>query len=397
MKGAGCLEINRSVDKILGEIIAVRRHIHQNPELSGCETATAKLVMERLGVLGISCQTVAGTGVVGLLEGALPGKTIALRADMDALNLLEETRLAFASTHPGVSHSCGHDIHTAVLLGCAAVLSEMRNSIKGNVKFIFQPAEESLSGAQQMLLADVLQHPGVDAIMALHCWPELPAGSIGLKRGSFMASSDSLDITVIGKAGHAAHPHKCIDPIVIAGHVLTGLQTIISREISPVDSAVITIGKIAGGTARNIIASTVELTGTVRTLTPATREKIPHLIERVVGKIAEGMNGEAVVRYLPGTPPVINSDALTTLVEQAAARALGADKVVYLENASMGGEDFAFYIEKVPGILFRLGTADENPDSRLALHNPKIVFSEEAIATGIVTLCEAALQYLRQE
>ena len=391
------MEISRKVNAILNEIIDLRRQIHQKPELSGSETETAKLVMSRLEHLGIPYHVVAGTGVVGLIEGALPGKTLALRADMDALNLQENTSLEFSSIHPGASHSCGHDIHTAVLLGCAEVLNGMRESIKGNIKLIFQPAEENLSGALRMLQSAVLENPAVDAIMALHCWPELPAGAIGLKKGSFMASSDNLDITIIGKAGHAAHPHKCVDPIVIAGQVLTCLQTIVAREISPVDSAVITIGKISGGTARNIIASTVELTGTVRTLTVSMREKVPQLIERMVCKIAEGMNGKAVVRYQPGNPPVINNDALTTLVEQAGSRALGADKVLYLESASMGGEDFAFYLEKVPGILFRLGTANENPDSRIALHNPKIVFAEEAIATGMVTMCEAALQYLRQE
>jgi amidohydrolase len=328
------------------------------------------------------------------LKGDLPGKTIALRADMDALPLQEDTGLPFSSQNQGIAHSCGHDIHTAVLLGCARILNERKSALRGNVKFIFQPAEEKLSGAQQMIAAGVLKNPDIDAILALHCWPELPVGTVGLKKGAFMASSDSLDIVIKGRAGHAAHPHKSIDPIVIAGHVLTSLQTIISREVAPLDAAVITIGKINGGTAHNIIAASVEMSGTVRTISPALRARMPQMIERIVSKTAESMNGEAVVNYCPGTPPVINNDILLDLVDKAAAAALGRENIVYLESASMGGEDFAFYLEKVPGVIFRLGTANESPESRLALHNPKLIFDEKAIVTGMVALCEAALKYL---
>lgn len=390
------MNIRQHVDIIQEKVTAIRRHIHRNPELSGSEFATSQLIAKELLAMGIKVQTwESKPGVVGLLEGSLPGKTVAIRADMDALQLQEDTGLEFSSQNSSAAHACGHDIHTAVLLGCAKVLSEIRNEIHGNVKFIFQPAEESLSGARPLIEAGVLENPHVDAILALHCWPDLPAGTVGYKRGSFMASSDGLEITITGRAGHAAHPQKSIDPIVITGHVLTALQTIVSREISPVDSAVITIGKISGGTAPNIIAAKVEMAGTVRTITREVRERMSRMIERIVSKTAESMNGGAVVKYQQGTPPLINDDALVSLIEQTATRILGRDKVVQLESASMGGEDFAFFLENVPGAMFRLGTANENPDSKLALHNPKLIFDEKAIATGIVVMCETAVQYLR--
>lgn len=390
------MNIQRLVEDVQDEMIAFRRRIHQHPELSNQEYLTSQLIAEELKKMDIKvCQLGLQSGVVGLLQGNLPGPAIALRADIDALNLQEDTDECFASVNKGIAHACGHDIHTAVLLGCAKVLSGMREAIPGSIKFIFQPAEESLSGAKKMLQAAVLEDPDVKAIFALHCWPDLPAGTIGLKKGSFMAASDSLTITINGCAGHAAHPHRSIDPIMIAGHVITALQSIVSREIAPLDSAVITIGKITGGTAPNIIAPSVELSGTVRTLNPAVRAEMPDRIKRIVSHIAEGMRGTAKVEYAFGTPPVLNDAALVSLVETAVANILGAQTVTYLETASMGSEDFAFYLEKIPGVMLRLGTANANPASRLALHNPKLVFDETAIAPGIKAMCAVALEYLR--
>lgn len=391
------MNIMQQAEAVKEDITAIRRQIHQNPELSGHEFATSRMISRQLEEIGVEVEkSERAVGVVGVLKGNLPGKTIALRADMDALPLNEDTGLPYSSQNQGVAHACGHDIHTAVLLGCAKILSKSKHTLKGNIKFIFQPAEEKLSGAQQMIETGVLENPKVDAILALHCWPELPAGTIGLKKGAFMASSDSLDIVVKGRSGHAAHPHKSIDPIVISGYVLAALQTIIAREVAPLDAAVITIGKINGGTAHNIIAASVEMAGTVRTISAELRVKMPQMIERLVTKTAESMNGEATVTYRFGTPPVINNNALLDLVEQAAAATIGKDNITYLETASMGGEDFAFYLEKVPGAIFRLGTANESPESRLALHNPKLIFDEQAIVTGMVVMCEAALQYLNR-
>lgn len=377
------------------KIISIRRWLHQHPELSGQEYETSKLVAAVLEEAGIEVKTnVAGTGVVGLIIGEQPGKTLALRADMDALPIDEQTGLEYASCNQGIMHACGHDFHTAILLGAAILLNGQKARIKGTIKVIFQPAEEKLMGAAGMIEEGVLKNPDVDAIMALHCWPELPAGTIGVRRGAFMAAADSLDITVKGKGGHAAHPHKCVDPIVITGQIISTLQTIVSREVAPVDSAVVTIGKIQGGTASNIIASEVKLSGTVRTVNPALREKMPRMIERIIGKTAESMNGEADVTYSLGSPPLINDCDLVTLIENTVTDTLGKDKLAYLETPSLGGEDFAFYLEKIPGMMFRLGTANNRQESRLALHNARLVFDESAIVPGIAVMCETAVRYL---
>jgi len=389
------MDICQQAECIQDEMIIFRRHLHQHPELSGQEFLTSQLIGQNLTELGIEVQQwETKSGVVGLLRGEFPGPTLAIRADIDALKIQEATGSSFASVNDGISHSCGHDIHATVLLGCAKVLSAMRSSIYGNVKFIFQPAEESLVGAQQMIQAGVLEDPAVKAIFTLHCWPELVSGTVGLKKGAFMAAADSLRITITGQAGHAAHPHKSIDPVVIAAHVITALQSIVSREVAPLESVVITIGKITGGTASNVIAPSVEMAGTVRTLNPALRAEMPKIIERIVNHTAQGMRGVAKVDYVAGTPPVINDPSLVALIERVAGETLGSDKVIYLENASMGGEDFSFYLEKVPGVMFRLGTASEDPTSRLALHNPKLTFDEKAIMTGIKVM-SAALQYLQ--
>lgn len=392
------MSISQQVDTIKEEMKFVRRAIHNNPEASGKEFATSELIAKELKAMGVDVQTFEGkTGVVGLVRGNQPGKTIALRADMDALPLQETTNLEFSSKNRMVAHACGHDIHTAVLLGCAKILNQRREELAGNVKFIFQPAEETLSGAKSMIEAGVLENPDVDAIIALHCWPDLPVGSVGVKKGSFMASADTLDITIHGRAGHAAHPHKSIDSIVITGHVISALQTIISREVSPIDSAVITIGKINGGTAANIIADKVEMAGTVRTINKSLRDKMPQMIERVVCKTAESMNGSAVINYHMGTPPLINDEEIVSLIEETAVNALSRNNVFALESASMGGEDFAFYLEKIPGAMFRLGTSNSDTDTCLALHNPNLIFDDQAIATGIVVLCGVVSEFLRDK
>ena len=392
------ITIREQVDAIEEEMKAFRRAIHKNPEISEQEFATCELIANKLKEIGVEVQTFTDkTGVIGLIKGGNPGKTIALRADIDALPLQEATDLEFSSKNSMVAHACGHDIHATVLLGCAKILNQRRGEIAGNVKLIFQPAEENLSGAKSMIEAGALENPKVDVIIALHCWPDLPAGSVGVKKGSFMASADTLDITIHGRAGHAAHPHKSIDPIVIAGHVISSLQTIVSREVSPIDSAVITIGKINGGTAANIIADKVDMAGTVRTINKSLRDKMPSMIERVVCKTAESMNGSAVVSYHMGTPPLMNNEELVALIEKTAKEALSDENVLTLESASMGGEDFAFYLEKIPGAMFRLGTSNSNPDTCLALHNPKLIFDEQAISTGTLVMCEAAEAFLRNK
>lgn len=388
-------EIRKKVLQEEPYIVALRRKLHQNPELSGKELATTQLIAAELKSLGLEVTVWPNeTGVVALLKGDRSGKTLALRADIDALPLTEKSGLPFASCHEGVAHTCGHDIHTAVLLGTARVLSSMRKKIVGNIKFIFQSAEEQMSGAKQMLARNVLANPAVDGILALHCWPEIPAGTVGVKNGSFMASSDGITVTIKGKAGHAAHPHKSIDPIVAASAVVGAIQTIVSRETAPVDATVITFGSIHGGTAANIIAPSVELKGTVRTVNQNVRDVMPSMIARIVEHTAAGYRCEGVVEYQKGTPPVINQPNIVAVIENAAVSILGQEGVVHLENVSMGSEDFAFYMEKVPGAIFRLGTANERVQSKLALHNPEIIFDEKCLPTGVMAMCAAALEYL---
>jgi len=384
--------------EIKNEITSIRRLLHKNPELSLQEFETAKLVASVMEEHGIEVTTgVGGTGVVGLISGSHPGRTIALRADMDALPVQEDTGVDCISCKPGIMHACGHDIHTTVLLGTAIVLSKCRDQIKGNVKFVFQPAEEIGKGALNMIGAGVLENPHVDAMMGLHCWPELPAGIIGVRKRAFMAAGDSFVIKIKGRGGHSAHPHKSIDPVVIAAYVVIALQTVSSREISPVDSVVLTINRInSDAKVGNVIPSNVEMHGSFRTISPETRKRIPEIIKRIACKTAESLNGKAEVSITLGGPPLINDDEFVDLVDEVTKEILGNDKLVYLEHPSMGGEDFAQYLQMVPGMMFRLGTADETEQSKLALHTSRIVFNEDAMVNGIAVMSESALRFLNK-
>lgn len=379
------------------EIISIRRHVHSHPELSLQEFETARLIGNYLSELpGItSISRIGNTGVTGTLCGTKSpsGKTLALRADMDALPVEERTELPFSSTNKGVMHACGHDVHTAVLLGTAKVLSQARDTFSGSIRFIFQPAEENLKGARLLIEEGILSDPEVDNIIGLHCWPEIPVGTVGIRRGAMMAASDSLSIKISGNQGHAAHPHKCVDPIVISAQIITAIQTILSRELAPVEAAVVSFGQIHGGHAPNIIPEIVELSGTVRTITPGTRESMPERIKRISEGIARDMRGSAMVDYTFGTPPLISSEELIRLFEKTMTSVLGDDMLVYLENPSMGSEDFAYYMEKVPGLFFRLGTADPS-EPFVPLHSPYFKVNEKSIVTGITAMSSLAMEYL---
>jgi amidohydrolase len=315
---------------------------------------------------------------------------------MDALPVQEKTELSFASRKDGIMHACGHDVHTSVLLGTAKVLSSKREDFSGTVKFVFQPAEENMAGAKLMLEHGILSDPTVDAIIGLHCWPEIQAGTVGFRRGSMMAASDSLKITVEGKQGHAAHPDKCIDPIAMSAQIITALQTIVSRELSPVEAAVISLGQIHGGNAPNIIPEKVEISGTVRTINPVTRKSMPERIGRLAEGITRDMRGRARVEYGFGCPPLISDDGLLDTFEKTMDRLLGFNSVVHLENPSMGSEDFAYYLEKVPGMFFRLGTADYGTPVTdfIPLHSPYFKIDEKCIVCGITAMCGMAVEYL---
>lgn len=378
--------IQERMKELEPQYLELRRQIHRHPETGFEEYETTALIKKELESYGI--ETAANgeyTGLVGVLKGAKPGRTIALRADIDALPIQEDTGLDFASEIAGRCHACGHDIHTTTLLAAARLLSERKDALCGTVKFIFQPAEEKLNGSKSIIDNGFLDD--VDAIFGAHTWPDVPGGSIGIKKGAMMAGSDGIKITIRAKGGHAAHPHKTPDPIAAAAYMITQIQTIVSRELNPLDSAVITIGKMTAGTAGNIIPSEVVLEGTMRYLLPETRRQVQESIARIVNGTALSMRVEAEAEFIAGGGPVIGEDELVDIVERSASGLLGADKVSVLPSASMGSEDFALYLEKKTGAFFRLGTGDERAETHLPLHNNRLLFSEKAIAAGAVTFC----------
>lgn len=382
------------IKELENEFIGYRRRIHENPELGFQEFDTTAFVMEKLKSWGIDARPNGDkTGVIGTLRGGKAGegtKCIALRADMDALPMQEETGLDFASKKPGVCHSCGHDIHTATLLSAARMLSEYKDELKGTVRFIFQPAEETLGGSQSMIENGALD--GVDLILGAHSWPEMPGGSIGVRKGAMLAASDGFEVTIRGKGGHAAHPGKGIDPIVIAAYVIAELQTIVSRRMAGTDAAVVSVGHIAAGTVKNIIPGECFFEGTVRTQDPKIRAFIPSCLEQIIKGTARAMGGDAEVRYLFGVPVTMSTDWVVDEVSAAVKELLGEGNLLQVPLASMGGEDFAYYLEKIPGAFIRLGTADERPESRGALHNSKTVFDEKAILAGAAAFTGAVFR-----
>ncbi|WP_394138325.1 M20 metallopeptidase family protein [Cytobacillus oceanisediminis] len=391
------IDIKGLTAEIEKQMIEIRRNLHEKPELSLQEFRTTKLIFDTLKDTNIELTKCSNdTGIIGLLKGTGEGPTLAIRADIDALPIIEETGLDFTSGNLGVMHACGHDIHTSVLLGTAIVLDKVRDRFKGQIKFIFQPAEEIMQGAKLMIEEGVLSEPKVDHIVCLHTWPFTDAGKISVKHDAIMASTNRFEIEVFGTGGHAAHPHRSVDPIPVAAQIVTGLQQIVSRILAPLDPAVVTIGQIHGGTADNIIANKVTISGTVRTLKTETSDKIKESIEEISENIAKAFNGNAIVKYYPGSPPVINDEKLVDLLAEAVKESLGKEALEYLPEPSLGGEDFSFYLQHVGGMLFRLGTRNETEASQKGLHNPGIIFDEKSIPTGIIAMSSFAIKYLNQ-
>ena len=378
------------------ELVMDRRAIHQNPEMAYKEVQTAALVADRLRELGFEFETgVAQTGVVALLEGAKAGKTVLLRADMDALPLEEEADLPFTSANKGVMHACGHDGHTAMLLGAARLLAERRESLNGSVKFMFQPAEEGGAGALRMIEAGLLENPQVDAAFALHVDALTYAGQISVKSGPTHASADTFQIKILGKGGHAARPSMTVDPIVIASQVVMALQTLVSREVSPTEEAVVTVGSLQAGTTFNIIPDTAVLRGTVRTYSEDVQAHIEKRIAEMASGIARAMRGDAEVDYRRLYPPNVNhSDGAETV--RVAARRLLPDGGLLEDVAAMGGEDFAFLMQRVPGAMFRLGVRRPEWDEPKSLHSASFELDEDALPVGTAVLAATALKYLNQ-
>ncbi|MEW6662270.1 MAG: M20 metallopeptidase family protein [Bacillota bacterium] len=380
---------------IAEEIIDVRRKVHQYPELGFEENETARLIAGKLQSMGLEVtQGVGRTGVVGLLRGEQPGPTLAIRADMDALPILEKTGLPFASCRPGLMHACGHDAHVAVVLGAAMILNGFRSLLRGNLKFIFQPCEETPpGGALEMIAMGVMEDPKVDAILGLHVNPLLPAGSVGVKCGTVMAAADMFKIIIRGKGGHGAAPHQAADAIVAAAAVIQSLQTLASRRVDPAQPVVVTIGTIAGGYKSNVIADRVEMKGTVRTLCLELRARMPALMEEIIKSAAQAYSTEAELVYEFGYPPVENNPGMVDLVREAAAKVLGSGRVVEVQHSSMGGEDFAYFLQHCPGAYFYLGVGQDNAPN-YPWHHSQFDISEAALAYGAATLAGASLSYL---
>ncbi len=374
-------------------LLEIRRHIHSHPELSGQEYQTAAFVAGVLSSSGLHVvEGVGKTGVIGELQGTQHNeKVLAIRTDMDALPIQERSGLEYASRNLGVMHACGHDAHTTVGLGTAMVLSQIAEELGGKIRFLFQPAEEIAQGASWMVKDGVMNH--VSAILGVHVFPSIPAGYIGIRYGALTAAADDLEIMIIGESGHGARPHEAIDAIWIACQVITSLQQAISRTQNPLRPVVLSIGKIHGGRAPNIIADQVQLLGTVRSLHPETRTQLPSWIENIVANVCNSYGAKYQVNYRQGVPSVQNDYALTQLLQSSAEEAWTSDRIQVLSEPSLGAEDFSLYLEHAPGSMFRLGVGYEDRTINYPLHHPQFEVDESAIVTGVVTLAYAAYKY----
>lgn len=390
-------EIRNDVDEILPGVIADRRYLHENPELSFHEYETSKFVQQRLQSLGVDDirAGIAGTGVTALIHGGKGKGHVALvRADMDALPILEENAVEYKSKHDGVMHACGHDAHTAMLLGLARVLMDRRDEFKGTVKLLFQPAEElPPGGAIQMIKEGVLEDPHVDAVFGLHVAADMPAGQIGVRSGAGSAASDRFRITIQGKGGHAARPQVAIDPVVVGAYIVTALQTLVSRETDPLESAVVTVGALLAGQAMNVIPDTAELRGTVRTLTPEVRDLMQQRLTEIAEGVGTAMRAEVKVDYMRGYPSLQNDEAMAEIVRQAATEVVGEEKTIE-SKLGMGGEDFAYFSLERPGCFFRVGTRNEERGIVWGHHHPRFDVEEDGLAAGIATMANSVLRYL---
>ena len=383
--------------KLAPRLIEIRRHIHSHPELSGEEYQTAAFVAGVLSANGVHVQEGIGkTGVVGEVQGtSSDSRLLAIRTDMDALPIQERTNLEYASRKVGIMHACGHDVHTTVGLGTAMILSQIADELPGNVRFLFQPAEETAVGASWMIQDQVMEE--VTAVLSLHVFPSIEAGSVGIRYGALTAAADDLEIIIVGESGHGARPHEAIDAIWIASQVITTLQQAISRTQNPLRPLVLSIGQINGGRAPNIIADQVKLRGTVRSLHPETRTNLPAWITQIVSNICDCYGARYQVNYRPGTPGVQNDLALSQLLQTAAEEAWGSDRVLVLPEPSLGAEDFSLYLEHAPGAMFRLGVGYKDRAVNHPLHHPQFDVDESAIVTGVVTLAYSAYKYWQQK
>jgi amidohydrolase len=387
-------QVKAKIAEMKDWLVETRRTIHMNPELGFEEVETSKLVAGYLEKFGLQVKTgMAKTGVIGLLKGEKPGKTVAIRADMDALPLEEANQVSYRSKVKGKMHACGHDAHVTILLGVARLFSSMRNQVQGNIKWIFQPAEEGGGGGRVLTEEGVLENPKVDAIFGAHLFPDLKIGRVGIHEKEGLAATDRFVIKMIGRGAHGAYPHLSKDPILAAGHLITQIHSIVSRNINPLDSAVITIGKVSGGTAFNIIPDETEILGTVRSLSQKVREELKSRMEQVTQGVAKSFGVDCDFDFQYGYPALINDPEMSRLVAAACAKGIGKENVDFI-RPSMGGEDFAYYLEKVPGSFFRLGCRNEAKGIVNPFHSSRFNIDEDVLPFGVEMFARIIDEYL---
>ncbi|BBO78480.1 peptidase M20 [Desulfosarcina widdelii] len=382
-------EIKALIEKHREKIIQTRRDLHRIPETAYTECKTSSYVADRLERLGLEVTTgIAKTGVLGVLAGPEPGKTLMLRSELDALPVEEKTDLPFASSHEGAMHACGHDGHMAMVLGAAAVLSEISDQLSGHIKFIFQPGEEGPGGAKPMIDAGVMENPHVDYALGCHLWPGVDQGQIGVKAGPLMAAMDRFDLTIKGKGGHGAMPHLCVDALDVATQIVNALQRIVSRHMNPLSPTVVTVGQFNSGTTFNIIPEKAFLSGTTRTFDPEIWNSWAERIDRVAQGICQAMGADYELDYQPGYPVTTNSPWMAGEIREVAGSIVGSENVVEPEP-TMGGEDMSFFLDRSEGCFFFLGVGR---DGCAPLHNPRFDFDENILLTGVEIYCRAAIR-----
>lgn len=384
------------IGQLRDEMVGWRRYLHRNPELSFHEQETSQFVhdtLESFGGLELSRPT--QTSVVARLTGGSPGRTLALRADMDALPIQEENGHGFVSENPGVMHACGHDAHTAILLAVAKIFSERREEVPGELRFLFQHAEELYpGGAEQMVEAGCMD--GAEAVLGAHVWSPMPTGNVGVAHGPAMASPDTFKITIKGSGGHAAMPHEVVDPIASGAQVVTNLQHLVARNADPLKSLVLSVTRFSGGTANNVIPETAELEGTVRVFDAELREDAPRKMERIIKGVTEAHGASYDLRYQFGYRPVTNDEALSRIVEDAARDGLGESAVEHTPPV-MGGEDFSAYQQKAPGAFFYVGARNEEKGITYTHHHPRFDVDEDALEVGVNVFVGAATRLLQEK
>jgi len=384
-------QLKKEAEELKDQLITWRRDFHRHPEVAFQEHRTSAVLHEYLEGLGLKVMVTAGTGLKAVMEGNTTGPTIALRADMDALPLQEEGKKEYTSKNPGAAHACAHDGHMAILMGAVWLLSKQRSQFRGKVVFLFQPAEElPPGGARPMIEEGALE--GVDAIFGLHLWQPLPTGTIGIVKGPMMAQSDSFRITVRGKGGHGSMPQTAVDPILAASQLVVNLQSIVSRNVDPLKPAVVSFGKIEGGTVYNIIPGEVKLLGTVRTFEPDLQVLIEGRLREISDQTTRAFGASSVFEYEKGYPPLVNDSLMVDFVLNVARRALGEDRIKKID-AVMGGEDFAYYLQKIPGAFLFFGAGD---GMEFPHHHSSFDFDEKAMPLATLLMTSLALEFLKK-